>query len=259
MSAASLKKTAKSRSAAQLSENLDKNLGAYAIAAAAAGVSILAGVRPSEAEVIYTPKHITLGHAQNEGGPVVYPIDFKNDGIADLNLVSFAGATTNLAAASLEVYPCYCKTPNSVVGMRRAQSESAFALPAGVQVGPGQPFVASNVRVRLALQENRHRTSTVGKSYFQGQWANGGKGVKNHYLGVKFLISGEVHYGWVRLTISKNPLLTGWAYETEANAPIVTGFPQSNGPGAIGEESNSPASLGVLARGADGLPMWRTD
>jgi len=245
--------TRKPRPVARLSENLDKKLLAYAMTAAAAGTAVLAVAQPAEAEVVYTPKNITLGHAQNEGGPVVYPIDLNNDGITDLNLVSFAGATTFANAVSLQVYPCYCKTPNSEVGTHQLRTASASALPAGVQVGPGQPFVASNAKILLASEENlRHHTSTQGKFYFGGKWANGGKGVKNHYLGVKLLISGEVHYGWVRLTITlKNPLISGWAYETVANQPITTGFPHEGDDASHGGMATEGASLGTLARGAN--------
>src|ERR1700685_2804628 len=56
-------------------------------------------------------------------------------------------------------------------------------------------------------------------------------------------------------------VLTGYAYETVANKPIVTGktkgeadhVPDINQTGSAPE----PASLGRLARGAQGLAPWR--
>src|SRR5579872_5533231 len=105
------------RPVACLPEKLEKNLLAYAVAAAAAGVGLLGVTQLAEAEVVYTPKYITLGHACNECGPASYPIDLNNDGKADLSLVSFFGVTSFLGnGATLEVYPCCCKTPNSEVG-----------------------------------------------------------------------------------------------------------------------------------------------
>ncbi len=253
--------TRRPRAVARLSESLDKNLLAYAVAAAAAGTAVLAGAQSADAEVVYTPKNITLGHSCNECGPSSYPIDLNNDGITDLLLVSFAGATTYINAVSLEVYPCYCKTPNAEVGTAHSKFDGmASALPAGVQVGSGQPFVASSNRLLLASEENiRHHTSTQGKTYFGGKWANGGKGVKNHYLGVKFLISGQVHYGWVRLTINlKTPAITGWAYETVVNQPITTGFPHE-ADDAAGNHGNDSApqgaTLGILGLGARGVEI----
>jgi len=77
---------------------------------------------------------------------------------------------------------------------------------------------------------------------------------------LKFLINGEVHYGWARLSISYNIMqLTGYAYETVANEAIVAG--QTSGPDkASSTDPGSPASsatLGWLAQGAAGLVAWR--
>ncbi len=71
-------------------------------------------------------------------------------------------------------------------------------------------------------------------SYFKfGPWLD----VKGQaYVGVRFAIKGKVHYGWARLgSISHNKpvkaLLTGYAYETIPNKPIVTG--KTKGPDVI--------------------------
>jgi hypothetical protein len=40
--------------------------------------------------------------------------------------------------------------------------------------------------------------NSKGTTQFYGRWSNGGNGVKNRYLGLKFNISGKVHYGWAR-------------------------------------------------------------
>jgi hypothetical protein len=97
-----------------------------------------------------------------------------------------------------------------------------------------------------------------------GPWAD----VTNRYLGFKFLINGQVHYGWARLSVAKylqSVLLTGYAYETTPNKTIIEGhisgpetadaFVPANPltPGA------KPATLGMLARGSDGLALWRRE
>lgn len=57
------------------------------------------------------------------------------------------------------------------------------------------------------------------------------------FLGLQFLINGETHYGWAAVSVvfvdSKIPwtlsaTLTGYAYETVADQPIVAG--QISGP-----------------------------
>jgi len=97
-------------------------------------------------------------------------------------------------------------------------------------------------------------------TFYQGPWLNAsgyGKGVKNRYLGLKFLINGQAHYGWARLNLKLEgnagkkitTILTGYAYETIANKAIITG--KTKGPDAI---TLQPATLGHLAAGASGIP-----
>jgi hypothetical protein len=79
---------------------------------------------------------------------------------------------------------------------------------------------------------------------------------QNRYLGMKFMINGEAHYGWARFSVTVNVFLeatlTGYAYETIPNKPIITG--KTNGPDVVAAE---PASLGRLAQGASGISAWR--
>jgi hypothetical protein len=99
---------------------------------------------------------------------------------------------------------------------------------------------------------------TSHKTVWYGQWANGGKGLKNGYLGLKFMLSGKVHYGWARvsLTIKNNRFntatLTGYAFETIPNKSIIIG--KTHGPDVIAK----PATLGGLAAGASARSTWRT-
>jgi hypothetical protein len=107
-------------------------------------------------------------------------------------------------------------------------------------------------------------------TYSLGPWFN----VSNAYLGFRFKIDGEVHYGWARLTVTWNhkfrigAALTGYAYETDANKPIISG---DTGGAKVSHEISSPTSemlvtshpnpeastLGALSLGASGLSIWR--
>lgn len=93
-----------------------------------------------------------------------------------------------------------------------------------------------------------------GPNYY-GPWENSGKGVKNRYLGLRFTFKGKIHYGWARLNFPNPPgaTLTGYAYETVPNKPIITG--KTKGPDVI---TVQPASLGRLAQGSAGLAAWRS-
>src|ERR1700730_4988658 len=61
----------------ELSTYLTQRLNLYALAAGAAGVSVLALVQPSEAEVVLTGVNVNLGHNS------YYPIDLDHDGALD--------------------------------------------------------------------------------------------------------------------------------------------------------------------------------
>ena len=72
------------RTPSQLSESLHKWLNAYALAASAAGVGVLA--QPAEAKIVYTPAHRLISVGQ------VAKLDLNHDGIADFRISNTYGA-----------------------------------------------------------------------------------------------------------------------------------------------------------------------
>jgi hypothetical protein len=114
---------------------------------------------------------------------------------------------------------------------------------------------------------------TGGSGTCAGLWNN----LKNRYLGLKFTINGTTHFGWARLNVTCTTMygnhkvtgvLTGYAYETIPNKPIVTGKtkgPDDLGnvaqpsPAALRAPTHQPASLGLLAMGARALSIWRLE
>jgi hypothetical protein len=112
---------------------------------------------------------------------------------------------------------------------------NANARKTGGEIGPEQNF--SGDRERMAeLTWNQGGTT----SQF-GSWIN----VKARYLGLRFILGRETHYGWARLNIhfdtprTIKATLTGYAYETIPDKPIVAG-----------DEGKAAKSLGHLALGA---------
>ena len=86
---------------------------------------------------------------------------------------------------------------------------------------------------------------TTGISHCSGLWLH----AKNRYLGLKVVIAGKAHFGWARLSVSCPSnlvvgVLTGYAYETIPNKPIIAG--QTKKPGVIAVQ---PSTLGELAIG----------
>jgi hypothetical protein len=223
---------------ANLSESVHLRLNMYALAAGAAGVGVLALAQPAEAKIVYTPANVTLVE--------VTPLDLNHDGIADFVLRTTYFHNTSSVFQTLTAKPY---GSNRIVG----KGTYAAALPVGARVGPARRISKSH-NLMAKVRVNTFKSHT----FFEGEWANGGKGVKNHYLGLKFLIKGKVHFGWARLKVSFiqyheiQAVLTGYAYETIPNKAIITGKTKG-----LDTEKLQPATLGHLAQGASAVPVWR--
>jgi hypothetical protein len=231
--------------ATTLNATLDKNLSAYATAAAAAGMGMLMSALPVEAKIVYTPSHIAI--PVNAG---TIRLDLNNDGIPDFgfnNGYSSGGARRGEGyhAGSVTVSPA--EKNNAIWEVTSHNVPCAAALPKGMQVGPKDPLMAKSL-----IMAASHGSYTNGGSAF-GPW------LKEHeaYIGVRFAIHGKTHYGWARIQwngIGTTEYIAGYAYETIANKPILTG--KTKGPDAddIGEAADTSSSLtgglGDLARGA---------
>jgi hypothetical protein len=233
----------RSRTAATLNTALEKRLFSYAAAAGAAGVGLLALAQSAQAEIVYTPADIPIPANQ------VLPLDLNHDGIQDFFFFLSLGSSRQ--PATLSVDPV--RPNNRILGSKLYAS----ALASGVNVGPGGKF------------QQEHDFMVENGSPYPGPFASRGpwKGKQDRYLGLRFLINGETHYGWARLAINATnfPMtatLTGYAYETEPNTAILTGATsgsdqtgQNRQPDSTTPSSTNPtpATLGMLAMGSVGL------
>jgi hypothetical protein len=234
-----------SRKTFKLSDSLNRQLNTYALVASAAGVSVLALARASEAKVIYTETH------QLTRARVPLYIDLNHDGIEDFVLRTryYAGSyfSAGLNASG------YRNINNAVAGRRFSRSSyffsAASALPAGARIGPERKFPVQHPFMAVELF-NRLHTSQYSDV---GPWVDKDKGVRNRYLGLMFVVHGKIHYGWARLSVTLghhrqyddvSGTLTGYAYETVPNKPIIAG--QTKGPDVIAQQ---PETSGGLARG----------
>jgi hypothetical protein len=239
-------------SAVPLSAGLEKSLGAYAYAAAAASVGLLGLARPAQARVIYTHAHTTI---PLNGGPVA--LDLNRDGQTDFSLSLRTVSTTDSRKLLADVAPG--NQSNAVWGRGTFSTsragfagEFAAALRRGFIIGPNNAY----------FQRGKSGLIGFARGYFPsqgtltgGQWFQ----TKHRYLGLQFLIEGQVHYGWARLdvpAVGSDITLTGYAYETIPNKPIVAG--QTKGADIVDEtpqpirQTTPPATLGRLALGSWG-------
>jgi hypothetical protein len=194
-------------------------------------------------------------------------IDLNHDGVSDFALGAYSfshvgsGFLTFLGNMSVSG-----RNPaNAVVTTAKG---FAAALHAGALVGPGKRVKAGNqLMAKCSHRSNIFTTHTV--NIAQGPWLN----LSHGYLGLKFKVNGKIHYGWARLTgtVCAGGTLTGYAYETIPDKPIIAGKTKGTDDDSV-EESNraltAPAfsapirrltTLGLLALGAPGLSIWRRE
>lgn len=213
---------------AGLSPSMQDRLNSYATSATAAGVAMLALTLPTRAEAVFTPSNLYLKQR------VGINLDLNHDKVADFLFQDgrfCLDRTTygcRYSGAAIEVF---ADRKSNQVEVSHSQP---VALPPGATVGPGQSF------------QNAQPGGKFLTVYSNGVW----KAPTRAYLGLKFTIQGEVHYGWAAVYVPKNNVgyIEGYAYETEPDTAIITG--PMRGAFQTGEiEGQREKSPGALAAG----------
>jgi hypothetical protein len=246
----------RSRKPEKLSKPLHSQLSTYALAAGAAGVSLLVLAPPANAQIVFTPVHETIGRDQE------IRVDLNHDGIADLTIREIPSRRFPPPDPGFSVSAVPSLNGGGIKDDRFPGS--AFPVRRGRQIGPSNHFAEI-----VALMAGY----TSYGIYSIGIWPSA-RG-KPRYLGIRFMISGETHYGWARVNVRYDPfekdiavLLSGYAYQTQADTAITAG---DTGSGNADDASSGPlgqmvfdptrepstATLGALALGTDGLAIWR--
>jgi hypothetical protein len=246
------------RETTNFSKSFLQRLDTYAIAASAAGVGVLALAQPVAAKIVYRPAHVRILPNSN------FNLDLNHDGMVDFvisNRYSVRSSTYN--QADLWARRSSNSPAANAIEQPRSFPFSPFALRLGDKIGPLKYF--GNRGVMFGY---------YGEGSCDGRWGN----VTNRYLGVRFQDrSGKTHYGWARLTVRSGyrcqtkilATLTGYAYETVPNKPIIAGrtkgadeskveLPDAALTSPIPDQPQ-PASLGALAMGTPGLSIWRRE
>jgi hypothetical protein len=232
------------KTASNLSESIHQHLNMYAIAAGAAGVGVLALAQPAEAKIVYTPANVRISDD-------AYGIDLNQDGVSDV-VISQGCFHTFYGLLKCRLFADLAQG-NGIE--EEGGGGYAAALKAGANIGQTKQFNFSS-----------HVLMASGRPL--GHWWH----TQARYLGVEFQISGKTHFGWARFRDSsdKGATLTGYAYETIPGKSIIAGRTKGRadeygeedfGPGASLSspipDKPQPASLGMLALGAHGVPLWR--
>jgi hypothetical protein len=246
MKVQSVKVSKSERRPNRLGSVLERRLVAYA---AAAGVGCLAAPEAAEAKVVYTPAETVILF------PSTVPIDLNHDGIADFSFVNYGGSgCCGEFGRSLQLQPI--DRSNRMWG-QAGGTNAVFVFPSALHSGITIRQNQSHLQQGSGLMAFLGVGSVNSRTY--GQWFY----ARDRYLGLSFVINGEIHYGWARVNVSLGKfservqwgvvaVLTGYAYETIPNKPIVTG--KTKGPDVI---TLAPDTLGHLAQGAAGISGWR--
>jgi hypothetical protein len=203
-----------------------------------AGGAVLGAAASAHATPIYSGvQDIAIGVDDD------VPIDLNGDAFVDYtfrNATFFLGDPT-LTNRYLEIGG----GANGVVGTS-STFQFATALAAGVPLPGVESFLNGSLKLGRVFEDGTSDGSFVG--------------LTNGYLGLRFDIAGQLHFGWARVSVSGstdiNNALTAtlhdWAYEGAAGAPILVGQIDA-APTAVPE----PGTLSLLALGASGLAAYR--
>lgn len=239
-------------------KDFEKHLSVYSASAVMAGVGVLALVQPAEGEIVVTQVNIPICGAT---------VDLNKDGKPDFSFACYASQYEHSFYVKMMVAPL--TGGKSVGGARGSGGPYASALASGAKIGPSAHFSSSVGIEQLQIERSGggQSISTYSQYSLNGQWGNKGP----HYLGVKFLINGQTHYGWIRMSVTRrnhhaqslNGTITEFAYETTANKAITAGATKDDSASAKkpdkGPQRPNGASLGILALGAEGIQTWRRE
>jgi hypothetical protein len=183
----------------------------------------------------------------------------NHDGIADFSFsnLSYGSGGSELVylqvgcAGALGSHSCL-NQGNEIWGRGVVSGRFASALRPGFRVGANKSYFQRthkkgfSVPAIMAWASGGGIYPTSQTFSSRGQWIY----TKRRYLGLRFIVNGQVHYGWARVSVEtfREVTLTGYAYETVPNKPIITG--KTKGPDVI---TLDPATLGHLAQGASAI------
>jgi hypothetical protein len=228
-----------------VSKTFELRLTAYAMSAGAAGVGLLAVTSPANAEVVYTPAHIVF-----DAGAV--PIDLNHDGVNDFVLSIYDFLLTSRSGGDGRRMRVVAAAQNGVL-CSGSSGYPPLALKAGYRIGSREIYGSFDRRGAPAVNVVDLKSET----YVGGPFANAG----NRFLGLKFNVNGETHYGWALLRVGAGLLgkhatiratLLGYAYNTVAGQAIGAGQGAEDT-----KQSEVIPQAGSLAMLALGWPAWR--
>ncbi|MFM7667723.1 MAG: T9SS type A sorting domain-containing protein [Bacteroidota bacterium] len=190
-----------------MKKNLQSRISKYT--AVAGAVVSAAG---AQAQVVYTDVNPDYSHdAPQNNGFAVYPLDLNNDQTVDFVIASRDTVTPN-ATVRLTIAAPY-GVGNAIAGENPGGYDYALALDMNSMVDSTLNWIAAT---------NTMAYNVNSANPYNENW----NGVTDKYLGLKFVVGANTHYGWARLdsyAIGDSIVLKDYAYEATPNVGILTG------------------------------------
>lgn len=190
-----------------MNKELQKRLGKYTAAAAA-----LVGASGANAQIVYTDVNPDFAHPGNEIG---YGLDLNNDANFDFAMFSADTVVTSGARIRYTVIAPYgtAAASNAIAGESPSGYDYALALNSGDMIDATLNWIAATNTMAYNVDSNNP---------YNENW----NGVTDKYLGLKFVVAGNTHYGWARLDVQAVAdvwTLKDYAYNGTPNGSITAG------------------------------------
>ena len=185
--------------------------------------------RPARAQVIYKDANPDVFIETNGTGSNTINLDLDSNGVIDFSAYCYWAHPSNMM---YEAEPRLFSTIDSNIVMYDSLNGAAYAamLQTGHSVGAGPYWQDPSLNSYMTLQ---YDGQNPGAFYF---------------IGVRFLIGSQHHYGWIRVktydftanyTAYCNLVIYDWAYEAQPDSMIMIG----EGWNAVPETSNTTANV----------------
>jgi hypothetical protein len=190
-----------------MNKELQKRLGKYTAAAAA-----LVGASGANAQIVYTDVNPDFAHPGNEIG---YGLDLNNDANFDFAMFSADTVVTSGARVRYTVIAPYgtAAASNAIAGESPSGYDYALALNSGDMIDATLNWIAATNTMAYNVDSNNP---------YNENW----NGVTDKYLGLKFVVAGNTHYGWARLDVQAVAdvwTLKDYAFNGTPNGSITAG------------------------------------
>lgn len=190
----------------------EKKITSYS--ALAAGVIAIGST--ANAQIIYTDVNPDKTISDS-----IYMLDINNDDTMDFQIIH----SYNTSFGNLDMVGIYASNSNEILGINEVTSSgSTYFLPLALNnnetISAGQATWNSYSGSTMPMNMSG---TFFGYPIQIGNWKN----ANDKYLGIKFKISGNWHYGWARFDVDNNAksfTIKDYAYESHPGKKILAGM-----------------------------------